>query len=121
MKKVYSIILLFTFIVGTLQPVIPMIEYQLFAGNIVEVLAGDTCSQQKSCKITQCMTGGDCPICNSSKDQQLLDTDFYPLALEIVAVHDSRTFLISERIYLPEAKHVMGPVLLSQSPPPRMS
>lgn len=120
MKKIYSVILLITFLVGTLQPILPMIEYQLFEGNIIELLAaGDVCHFQDSCEMTQYMNGVDCPI-DKNDDQQLLDTDFYPLALEIAAVPDPRIFLIGARIYLPTAENVIGPALPSLPPPPRM-
>lgn len=121
MKKIYSIILLITFLVGTLQPILPMIEYQLFEGNIIELLGADNvCHAQDSYEMIQCMNGVDCPI-DKNDDQQLLDTDFYPLALEITAVPDPRVFLIGAKIYLPTAENVIGPALTSLPPPPRIS
>lgn len=119
MKKVYSIILLFTFIVGTLQPIIPMVEYQLFEGNLIELLAGEVCPSEESCDMIQCFPDVDCPSCDDN--QKLLDIDYYPLALEITTIAEADVYLIGERIHLPNSGSVVGPVLHPQSPPPRMS
>lgn len=119
MKKFYSIILLITFLVGTLQPIMPMIEYQLFEGSLLELLDDETCQLQEFDDIVQCLADDDCSNCGD--DQQLLDIDFYPLALEITAIPDPSVFLLGARMYLPLFEQAAEPALLSQPPPPRMS
>lgn len=119
MKKVYSIILLLTFIVGTLQPIIPMVEYQLYEGNLIELLAGEVCPSEESCDMIQCFPDVDCPSCDDT--QQLLDADYYPLALQITTLAEADVYLIGERIHLPDSRNIVGPALLPQPPPPRLS
>ncbi len=116
MKKIYSIILLFTFTVGTLQPIMPMIEYQLFKGDLIELLAGNGCPSEKSCDMIQCFSDVDCPSCDHN--QKLLDTNYYPLALRITTVPDPRVFLIGKSFDLPIANNVTSPTILPKPPPP---
>jgi hypothetical protein len=121
MKKIYSIILLFTFLIGTLQPIMPMIEYQLFEGDIAELLDDDTCTTLDCCMLVQSKADVNCPDCDIDENQQLLDTDFYPLALEITTIPDPRVFLIGERFGLPLADETADPAILPIPPPPWLS
>ena len=121
MKQIYAAILLVTFVVGTLQPVIPMVEYQLFEGNIVELFAGDYCDTAEVCEMDCCVSDLDCPNSDAEQNQELLNTDFYPLALDITRVPDPRVFLIGERFDLPIANKVINPTKLPTLPPPWLS
>lgn len=118
MKKIYSIILLLTFLVGTLQPILPMIEYQLFEGDIIELLAS---SDKESCEVVRDFENNDCQKSEDHEDQQLLDTDYYPLALKITTIPDPYVFLRSTRFYLPIVKDAASPTFLPNPPPPRLS
>lgn len=118
MKKIYSVILLFTFLVGTLQPILPMIEYQFFGGNIVELLNHE---QNTSCKKVHDLIHSDNQDCQDKEDQQLLDIDYYPLALKITTIPKPRVCLKSTRVYLPIVKDVTSPTFLPNPPPPRVS
>lgn len=121
MKKIYSVILLLTFLIGTLQPIMPMIEYQLFKGDIAELLAGDTCATPDCCTPIQGKAEIDCTDCDIDDNDRLLDTDFYPLALEITAMPDPQVFLIGERFDLPYTNEMAGPTILPIPPPPWLS
>lgn len=83
MKRIYSIILLLSFLVGTIQPILPMIEIVFTEGvisELVQPLHADSCSinvLQKSCEDSDC--------CNHNNDETLLDMDFYPIPLQITA------------------------------------
>jgi hypothetical protein len=120
MKRMYSLILLLSLLVGTLQPILPMIEYQLHDGDIVELLGFGEESANTICDMTIC-TMKDCETPEGQATQSLLDLDYYPLALQITAIPSPHVFLSSTRCYLPSAKHVNSPPILPIPPPPRSS
>lgn len=120
MKRIYSVILLFTFLVGILQPILPMIEYQLFKGNVVELLNNEKSKSQTPCQKVQNIIHSNNQDCQNNEGQQLLDTDYYPLALEITTISDSRVCLKSTRFYLLIVKDVISPTFLPNPPPPRV-
>lgn len=117
MKRIYSVILLFTFLIGALQPIMPMIEFQLFKGSVVELLAHDFCHSIESCKMTYCLVNADCSSDQDDNNQQLLDTDFYPLALQITTIPSPEAFLIGQTIDLPIIGEVVSPTILPNPPP----
>ncbi|MDR8390756.1 hypothetical protein NC796_06390 [Aliifodinibius sp. S!AR15-10] len=121
MKRTYSIILLLTFLVGTLQPILPMIEYQLFEGSIIELLSSKADNSEESCTMVRCLVDTDCLCCGEDEDLQLLDTDYYPLALKITTIPEPHAFLSSSRLFLPVVNNATGPTFLPNPPPPRFS
>ena len=120
MKRVYSLILLISLLVGTLQPILPMIEYQLHKDNIINLLGFGEDDADANCEMNLC-TMADCKTQTSHTDQNLLDLDYYPLALQITTIPSPRVFLSGTRFYLPIAKHVISPTFLPIPPPPRLS
>lgn len=119
MKKVYSILLLFTFLVGALQPILPMVEYQLFEGHIIELLADEAHNKHECCQMVHCLADRECPDCEGWENKaQLLDIDFYPIALEISAISNSIMFPVSARLYVSPTQKVIGPAFLPIPPPP---
>lgn len=119
MKKIYSVILLLTFLVGTLQPIMPMIEYQLFEGDLIELLSGDVCFSDEICEMISCLRNVDCPSCDD--DQNLLDTNYYPLAIKITSEPPLDGFFIGAVFDLPIVDEVTNPTQLPNPPPPRLS
>ncbi len=120
MKRIYSIILLFTFLVGTLQPILPMIEYQLFEGNIVELLNNEKNNSQVPCKKVHDLIHSNNQDCQEKENQQLLDIDYYPLALKITTIPEPQVFPKTKRFYLPLIRDVASPTFLPIPPPPRL-
>ncbi len=120
MKRFYSVILLISLLVGTLQPILPMIKYQLHEGDIIELLGFGESDVETDCRMTVCAVE-DCEKQQAETDQSLLDLDYYPLALEITTNPHPHLFLSSTRFYLPSAKHVISPTFLPIPPPPRLS
>lgn len=120
MKRIYSIILLVSLLIGTLQPILPMIEYQLFEGDIVELLNNESNNLQDPCSKIHDLVHSNNQDCHDSKNQQLLDIDYYPLSLEITTIPDPRVFLKSTRFYLPIVKDTLSPTFLPNPPPPRV-
>lgn len=120
MKRFYSITLLISLLVGTLQPILPMIEYQLHGGDIIELLGLGDADTETDCPMSICMMEN-CEPQQAQTDQSLLDLDYYPLALEIIAIPKPQIFWDSTRYYLPVADGVISPTFLPNPPPPRVS
>ncbi len=120
MKRIYSIILLFALLVGTLQPILPMIEYQLFEGNVVELLDNGNNNSQAACQNVHDLVHSNNRDCQDNENQQLLDTDYYPLALEITTIPKPGAFPTTSKFYLPVVNNIISPVFLPTPPPPRL-
>lgn len=120
MKKIYSVILLISLLVGTLQPIPPMIEYQLHEGDIIELLGFGDDNTEMNCQMT-ISAMEECETQEAQTDRSLLDLDYYPLALEITGIPDPHVFLSSTRFYLPYSKDVISLTFLPNPPPPRLS
>lgn len=122
MKKFYSVILLFSFLVGALQPILPMIEYQLYDGDIIKLVDSETGSTDTVCKTALSYVDDDCPDCRGdSEEKKLLDTNYYPLAVKIIGISKLVAAPAASRFYLPVVKKVVNPTFLPNPPPPQIS
>lgn len=88
MKKIYSVILLFSFIVGVLQPVLPMAEFYISdKGELTELF--DHGPSSMSCDDNKCMEMSNekemCTDCDhdSKQGKSLLDIDYYPIPIKM--------------------------------------
>lgn len=120
MKKSYSVILLVSFLIGALQPVLPMIEYQLFRGSIIELLGEVPCEGEQPVKVLSIVQGKSCTSKNNP-NQELLDTDYYPLAVQIMPVPSPSVFLSRSEFHPPQIQKIANPSYLPNSPPPQVS
>lgn len=120
MIRFYSVILLISLLVGTLQPILPMIEYQMQKGDLIELLGFWGNNTETGCQLTICGMEDD-GAQQDEADQSLLDVDYYPLALEITSILNPDVFQNSTRCYLPSAKNIISPLFSPNSPPPRLS
>lgn len=121
MKRIFSVILLFSLWVGIMQPVLPMIEYQLFEGSIMELLDSNPEGSEASCTVAHSLLVSDCSNCGSEADSKLLDTDYYPITLKIGTAPNPRAFLNGSIINLPHIGSLTDPTFLPKFPPPRSS
>jgi len=121
MKKLYSVILLFSLAIGILQPVLPMIEYQLHRGDIIELLETEQCEYEHTGKNICCAMDSDCTKSEKDSDPNLLDIDYYPLALQIAAIPSPEIFPNRSDLYLPAINEISSPAFLPIPPPPRLS
>lgn len=118
MKRIYSILLLFSFFIGALQPVMPMAEYAFNEGRLLELIqsvGGEACTMTTLQEICE-----ECDCCDHSEDQELLNIDYYPIPLEVTPVTAKHLsyktqiaqFVIDENTIL---QHYSTP-----KPPPRL-
>lgn len=120
MKRLYSVILLLSFLVGTLQPILPMVEYQLHEGSVIEFLVGQEDSHQAICK-AELNTVCECDAQQENDDQNLLNGDYYPIAVQIATIPEPLEFPHELTLYLPEIHDISSPFFLPIPPPPRMA
>lgn len=119
MKKYYSIILLVSFVIGTLQPILPMLEYHLFEGDITTLLTADgslTKDTESMCIAVELPDSG-----SEENDSELLDIDYYPIPVKsndetgmaILPVRGEQFIFIDNK--------VISPARDPSSPPPKQS
>jgi hypothetical protein len=116
----YSIILLLSFWVGMLQPILPMIEYYLDGGSLVEVLNTDSSESEGICHGVHLNASNHCEAPDADGGKSLLDDDFYPIGVQIAATPKLMAFPHEASLYLPPTRHVEGPEYLPIPPPPRL-
>lgn len=119
-KRLYSAILLFSFLIGTLQPALPLIEYHLFKENIILKFCVDRDEPVNECE-------GSCYLANQmaqseSQDGEghLLNMEFYPIAISMVVSGTLFTTYGRGSIYSLQALSLPDPPLDSVHPPPRI-
>ncbi|MEX2585542.1 MAG: hypothetical protein WD315_04050 [Balneolaceae bacterium] len=81
MKRIYSLILLFSFLVGMVQPVLPMVDYLLYEDGLAGLLG-----QQESvecCLLVKADGDHECSDCPSDPQDRevLLDDNYYPIPI----------------------------------------
>src|SRR5699024_11910102 len=81
MKRLYSIILLLSFLVGTLQPILPMIEYQLHEGSVLEFFSYDKNISDKPITADYFVAQNSSSQHSSDCDNSLLNDNYYPLGI----------------------------------------
>ena len=68
MKTVYSFILLLAFLAGTIQPIVPLLEYHFFKESIIELFCVNRDVPESDCD-------GVCYLSNQIKETQDQQTD----------------------------------------------
>jgi len=82
MNRFYSIMLLLSFFIGTLQPVMPMVEFVIYEGRLLELIqpiADEDCTMTALQEICE-----ECDCCNHNDSDELLNFDYYPIHLEVM-------------------------------------
>lgn len=118
MNKSYALILLLSFLTGMLQPVLPMIEYQLYEDDLLEFFWQDL-NPGEDLSALACLSYGNAAAQNSDGGDSLLNDNFYPLAPDIALVPLLRVFFNSDRVYIPAMRQTQSPSFLPLIPPPR--
>lgn len=121
MKKLNSIILLFAFLVGAMQPVVPLLEYHIFQESIMELFCENRNVPESDCD-------GICYLTNQiEKQQERQDenfktlVDYYPGTILVKAFITPGIFS-SPSEYAPDLKYGITSAWIDiQLPPPRVS
>lgn len=121
MKRIYSLILLFSFVLGVLQPVIPMVEYVVAEGDLTELFhtnEGVACPVADMDMDTICQA---CDYCDTAEDEResLLDTDFYPIPLQTVQFSGDNALTVISEGYVLADEQILYHYYKTLAPPPR--
>jgi hypothetical protein len=124
MKPIYSLILLLSFIIGVLQPVMPMVEYVVTEINLTKLF--DSSDAMSSCSTADSNPDMDkitefCECCETDNNEKesLLDTDFYPIPLHTIQYigHHALTVTSENNVFIDE--QILSDYYSTLSPPPR--
>lgn len=132
MKRIYSLILLFSFLVGTVQPILPMVDYLLHEDGLADLFVQqeavmcclDVHADGYECNLlAMADRDGDCLDCqHDSQDRDvLLDDNYYPIPVganlqpgaAILPEVTQPFFVLTERLLLQHN--------YPSCPPPRMA
>jgi hypothetical protein len=121
MKKLYSVILLASFMIGAIQPIIPVIEYHLFKESIIELFCVNRDQPEIQCEGVCYLSS---QIEKNEEDQTGLKTfnvDYYPVGLSLDLGNNPGIFprdhkLMASEIFRLEFVHSQP-----LSPPPKVS
>ena len=118
MKRFYSLILLVSFLVGVVQPILPMVEYQLYEGNVAELFdSGEHLVEHFNDGILFCIQKT-AKSQQDNSDSDLLDEDFYPIAVDITPVPAPLVFPNKTNLYLPSIGNKLDPTFCPFLRPP---
>lgn len=121
MKKIYSIILLFSLLTGVLQPVMPMIEFHLFQGDLLELFLEENTHPEEDCDQI-CCSIVDMSNCQNQKNESspdLLDGDYYPVPIQLPGNDDRVNLLKQSGLYTTINENYTGQYHCPAPPPPR--
>lgn len=98
MKKLYSYILLLSFLTGVIQPVLPMAEYVFSEDGQIATLL-DT-GNENICSISLDKENcDDCGLCDYPESDSLLDIEFYPIPLQVAGFSGEHILYQSAELY----------------------
>lgn len=123
MKKLYSIILLGAYLVGIVQPILPMIRFQLDHSQAIEYAFSGASQSNHS--------NSPAHIAARSKNDQskkagnntfnLMRDSFYPVGVAISTVHEPVPLAKKKVLHLVVSINTNEPTYLPNSPPPQYS
>src|SRR5699024_2442461 len=121
MKRFYSVILLMSFLVGPLQPILPMIEYQMHEGSVLEFFSHDK-------SLSGVVNTNDCFVAHISDsdpdadhEQSLLNDNYYPLGIDTAMAEPIVVFSRIDCLYPPVNQNTDRPSFFPSPPPPRFA
>ncbi len=121
MERLYSIILLFSFLVGAIQPMVPLLEYHVFKQSIIELLCEDRNIPESDCD-------GSCYLSNQIQESQekqadlvVSNIDFYPGTVLCERLPDLNIYPDNINDFPGYAFHWVNHMLTTDIPPPKVS
>jgi len=78
MKPIYSFILLVAFLVGTIQPIVPLLEYHFFKESIIELFCVNRDVPDSNCDGFCYLTNQIEETQNQQDDMRANHVDYYP-------------------------------------------
>lgn len=118
MKRIYSILLLLSFFIGTIQPVMPMVEYAFNEGRLLELIQsinGESCTMATLQDISE-----ECDCCDHSDSDAMLNIDYYPIPLEVTPLVVNHLIYTTQIALLITDENTITHHYSTPTPPPRL-
>lgn len=121
MKKIYSIILLLSFLTGAIQPIVPLLEYHFFKESIIEFFCVNRDVPESDCE-------GFCYLTNQIQESQDKQTEtkaghveYYPGTILLDHSIDLNVFPEKDSRYIDVTVYDISPSSKTDIPPPKTS
>lgn len=122
MKKTYSIILLIAYLVGTIQPIMPMFQLELDGDDVIEyVISQVLCVQDAGTHFASLKVKDNKSSKSPNKKLKLVRDSFYPVGVEISTAHNPVPYVKKKMLYLAVDIQASDPIYFPNSPPPQLS
>lgn len=121
MKRIYATILLVSFMTGALQPVLPMVHFSMDGGELTNIVAPGFFDNPYSSKGQFCSVKlNPFQDCDENNLQSLLDTDYYPLPVNVDNARFNTILNVQYAGYITLKQNTFDLYLYSGTPPPRV-
>jgi|SRR5699024_1746244 len=119
MKRFYSVILLLSFLVGVMQPILPMIEYQLYGDGVWKLLIHNEDTADQSFISVSSVSEGQSPQQKKDINEPLLNDNYYPIGVQNAVVMSiyNRTHVGWWQPHI--SQDIKNPSFLPIIPPPK--
>ena len=121
MKKIYSVILLIAYLVGTIQPAMPMFKYQLNHDGAIESILLEVAQNNYSVGLAPLSVNSNDSNKTKSKAFNLLRDGFYPVGFAVFTAHEPVPYLNKKLLYSVVDTQTSDPTYFPNSPPPKFS
>ncbi|WP_141691536.1 hypothetical protein [Rhodohalobacter halophilus] len=121
MKRIYSIILILSIAVGTIQPALPMIESILNHHDFSRLIQVDLSESEGVVCALQCALTNiqkECEM-DHEEDEKLLDVDYYPIPLKMSNSPALGLLPSQNGRYIQIGENLLTNYILPNAPPPR--
>ncbi len=122
MKRIYATIFLLSFMIGAMQPVMPMIYFLIDGGELTHIVAPGFFEKPYSSEGKYCTFDlGPFDDFEENNSNKLLDTDYYPLPVNVDnTIYDT---ILNEKFagHITLSQDALDLFLYSGTPPPRIA
>ncbi len=120
MNRIYSIILLVSFLAGAVYPAAPMVEYFMTQIEICDIDPSESNSEDDCCQVCDKeMKRMDCNHCDSDQPDNLLDVEQYPTPIQLSGQLTIEMLPGASEKYIRHSESVISFYGHPGSPPPR--
>ncbi len=120
-KRIYSLILLISFMVGAIQPIVPLMEYHFFKESIMELFCVERDVPDSDCDGFCYLTSQISESEEQRHDAPGITSEFYPGGVLCHSIPAPSVTARSGEPYLLFDDRPVDLILASNSPPPKSS
>ncbi len=121
MKKIYSLILLISFLTGAIQPIVPLLEYHIFKESIIELFCVNRNVPDSDCE-------GFCYLTSQIQEQQdkqpesrAAHSEYYPGTILPDLKTNQNLFPNNDESFITVTVYGISQSIKTEIPPPKIS